>query len=169
MVLEWWQIWCLTHLHLCGSSWWMVSSPSLATIHSILFHTSLDPNKKSSAAENTSLVWHYTVLYRITFFKCKFMGYTIIFLDFTCFLNTKMHPIPKVITRLPSLCSLLCLNLLPEIKMPNSSICLNRSRDASLKQSKAFCLYEVPDLDLAVDRSIRNCNYLTTNTTNKSM
>ena len=27
IVLAWWKIWCLTHLHDCGEPWWLVSFP----------------------------------------------------------------------------------------------------------------------------------------------
>ena len=74
MVLPWWKILCLNHLHACGLPLWMVSFPSQPLILSPLFRASLYPHKKANSESNMRLVYPSKELYRFPLFWILIYG-----------------------------------------------------------------------------------------------
>ena len=95
----------------------------------------------------------------------------------TCYLTNTMYPVESHLVRMPLLFSIMCLRLISQTRILNSSPCLNRSGDEASKWYKACYYYEVTPLersgvtplDLSGDRSIGNENYLTIATTNQEI
>ena len=79
MVLPWWKIWCLPHLHYCGSPWWMVYFPYWMMIPSILFQAFLDPHKKANYEANISSVYTFLGLCMVPFFLIPISGLLYLF------------------------------------------------------------------------------------------
>ena len=133
MVLPWRQIWCQPHIHACGAPWWMVYFPSCPLIPRIFFKSSLDPQISPITAANTSLMYTSPGHGSFPFFNNNFWYTPSFLLKFVCLLTTTMSLVLNYLIIFYLLCSSLSLSLISDIKGLDSSVCLNRSKDAASK------------------------------------
>ena len=90
-------------------------------------------------------------------------------IDFNCFLTTTISPVSNSLIRFPLLHSSLCISLLSDNRMLNSSLCLNIIGYVASEQPNYCCPSEVPSIELAVDKSFGNGNYMPIVTTDRAM
>ena len=126
-------------------------------------------SQNASAVTNMSSVQPYPELCRVSFFYTIFGG------TYPFWFNSPDSLLQQyILFQIPLWACLLlrislCLNLLSETRMLNSYLYSNISGDVASKLSNACCPYEVPSLDLTVDKLIRNGNSLLIATTDRSM
>ena len=125
----------------------------------LLFRASLDPHKKANSESNMGFVYPSIGPYMVPLFWILIYG-LFLMLYIICFLTNTRSNMSNYLISFPFLCSSLCLSLLSDTRILNSSIFITRSGDADSNWFKAWCTSEVPSLDLTADISIVNGDFL---------